>query len=416
MQFPGKNRAEQEKRDKQNGTNTMARKRILVLSFTALGSDPRVYRQICALKDHYEVICAGLGDPQLKGVSFIPLQNPRLNLFSAVKAVGRLALRQFERHYWKSTRIQMSLQALRDVRADVVLANDIGILPLALRVSGGSPVLFDAHEYAPEEFSDQWLFRWLFQPYRRYLCRRYIPQTTAMMTVCEAIAQRYARENGVEPVVVLNAPPYEELFPSPGPAEDGPVRLIHHGGACPSRRLEAMIDMMDDLDKRFQLDFMLVEVIPGYVDWLKRRAAANPRIRFRSPVSMQSLARETNRYDLGVYLLPPSNFNNRAALPNKFFEFIQARLGVAIGPSPEMARFVRRYELGLVADEFTPASLAEKLNGLSAADIQRFKQNAHRAARKLSAEESRQVLLDVVQSVVARLETGDQRIEHGRAA
>ena len=57
---------------------------------------------------------------------------------------------------------------------------------------------------------------------------------------------------------------------------------------------------------------------------------------------MHELPRMANDYDVGLYLLPPTNFNQRYALPNKFFEFIQGRLAIAIGPSPEMAKLVER--------------------------------------------------------------------------
>jgi hypothetical protein len=96
-----------------------------------------------------------------------------------------------------------------------------------------------------------------------------------------------------------------------------------------------------------------------------------------------------NDFDLGVYLLEPNSFNNRYALPNKFFEFLQGRLGVAIGPSPEMARIVRDTGAGIVAPDFRPETLAAALNRLTADDVRRFKQAAHAAARTYSAEANR---------------------------
>ena len=47
-------------------------------------------------------------------------------------------------------------------------------------------------------------------------------------------------------------------------------------------------------------------------------------------------------YDIGLFILSPINFNYYHALPNKLFEFIQARLAIAVSPSPEMARIVHR--------------------------------------------------------------------------
>ena len=41
--------------------------------------------------------------------------------------------------------------------------------------------------------------------------------------------------------------------------------MVHHGGASPSRRLETMIEAMDQLDDRFRLDFMLLPSVPKYM-------------------------------------------------------------------------------------------------------------------------------------------------------
>src|SRR5690606_30214495 len=103
-----------------------------------------------------------------------------------------------------------------------------------------------------------------------------------------------------------------------------------------------------------------------------------------------------HRYDVGVFLLPPINFNYANTLPNKLFEYIQARLAVAVGPTPEMAAIVRKYGIGLVADDFTPASLAEKLNALTEDDVKLFKQRSSLAARDLSAENNELIFLESV--------------------
>jgi hypothetical protein len=108
------------------------------------------------------------------------------------------------------------------------------------------------------------------------------------------------------------------------------------------------------------------------------------------------LPRYLNQYDVGLYLLPPTNFNYQLALPNKLFEFVQARLAVAIGPSLEMARLVREYDCGIVSDEFSPESLARRLNELDREHIDHFKQRSHFAARELCFEKNSEVLLGMI--------------------
>jgi hypothetical protein len=88
--------------------------------------------------------------------------------------------------------------------------------------------------------------------------------------------------------------------------------------------------------------------------------------------------------------------NTRLSLPNKLFEFVQARLALAVWPCPEMARMVREHDLGVVSEDFTVASMATELSRLTREDIAGFKANAHRAAKHLCAEANREPFLDLV--------------------
>lgn len=361
-------------------------KRALVLSFTDLGRDPRVNRQIRFLARDFRVTAAGLGDPGIEGVEFLPLRGPEGSRIARALAAPLLVSGRYERYYWSRPEIRQARERLSGRQADLFVANDIEALPVVLEAAGKTPVLFDAHEYAPRQFEDLWRWRLLHRPFREYLCRTYIPRTAAMLTVCDTIAAAYARDTGVEPRVIWNAPEFAALEPSRGGADDGQVRLVHHGGAQRSRRLELMIDTLKALPPRFTLDFLLVPADPAYLQELRARAACRPGIRFLPPVPMRDLPRALNRYDAGIYILPPVNFNHQAALPNKFFEFVQARLAVGIGPSVEMKNLVERFGLGVVAEDFSPPALARALGGLDAGRIAAFKNRAHAAARELSAE------------------------------
>jgi hypothetical protein len=84
------------------------------------------------------------------------------------------------------------------------------------------------------------------------------------------------------------------------------------------------------------------------------------------------------------------------ALPNKLFEFIQARLAIAVGPSPEMAAIVREHACGVVADDFTPRALADVLAGVTREQIATFKAGANGAAQLLNAEQNQEIVLRLV--------------------
>jgi hypothetical protein len=118
------------------------------------------------------------------------------------------------------------------------------------------------------------------------------------------------------------------------------------------------------------------------------------------PVKSSEVVTFIHPYDMGIFLLPPINFNYANTLPNKLFDFIQARLAIGIGPTPEMASLVSKYVLGVVADDFSAQSLAKKINALTAEEITIFKNNANKAAYELSAEKNKIILNDLVSNLL----------------
>jgi hypothetical protein len=373
---------------------------VLVISFTDLKRDPRVNRQLDALRARYRVIAAGTGDPELEGVRFVGCKRAPRPLVAKLREAAELLLRRYETHYWGMAHILELRHKLQNVHVDLIVANDIEALPLALSLANGTKVIFDAHEYAPREFEERLVWRLTRQGYVRSLCDEYIHRASGMMTVADGIAEEYERNYGIRVVVVYNTPKYQALAPTE--TRGDVFRMIHHGNAMPARKLENMLEAMEFLDQRFRLDLMLLPVVPSYLESLKQRAHRDGRIRFLPPVSMQDLVSVSSAYDIGLYLLEPSSFNNLHALPNKFFEFIQSRLAIAIGPSPEMARLVERYDCGVVAQSFAPADMAEALMQLDAGRIDYFKRQADVAARELCFERSSEALLALVEQVLSR--------------
>jgi hypothetical protein len=377
----------------------MERKKILVISFSPIGRDPRVTRQLSLLARDFDVSVSGYSPEPADSVRFIELNRPALNRAMRLTWEMLLLTGRFEQYYWNRPEIKQGLDMLSGLRFDLVVANDISALPLALHVAKGRPVLLDTHEYSPEEFADSFLWRVRFGRYNRYLCIQYMHRASATMTVCNGVADEYHRSVGIRPLVMENAAPFQRL--SPSPSQPGLIKMIHHGGASRARHLDLMIDIVKRLDARFSLDFMLVPGDTTYISELKRRASTCDRIQFVDPVPMPLICMATNKYDLGLYLLLPTNKNHRFALPNKLFEFVQARLGVAIGPSPEMAGIVRQYKLGVVSESFDTAAMAASLNALTDVDITRFKQASHAAAQELSFEARSNRMLELVERLLS---------------
>lgn len=376
--------------------------RVLIISMSDLARDPRVDRQIAFLRPAYEVVAAGLGPPTDPSVRFVDLslrlQPGPAEIMRQSRSLTRLIAKRHEAVYWRHPLNRAALERLADTQADIVIANDLSALPLACRVAGAAPVIFDAHEFAIEEHADRAWWKALMAPYVDALLRGYLPRIAGMMTVAPGIAELYEKTYGAKSVVVTNAPPAAALEPSP---VGSPIRLIHHGHAHPQRSIELTIEATDLLDDRFELDLMLMPNGSRYFGRIERLVAERPRVRLVEPVPTREIVRTCNEYDVGVFLLPPSNENMRLVLPNKLFEFIQARLAVVIGPSPEMARIVRESGCGLVAQDFTPEGLATELRDLTPERIAHYKRQADRAASYLNAESNRDTVLRLVEHALA---------------
>lgn len=306
---------------------------------------------------------------------------------AALALLGKIVPRAYDLWYFTRPAYNQLYQAALKSSADAFLANDWETLPAAASAAAqmDAKLIFDAHEFAPLEVeeSKSWLF-WS-SPTIRYLLRRYAPRADASVTVCVPIAERYTREYGFSPIVVMNAPKpvTTQIYP---PSSDT-IRLVHHGSAAASRRLDWLVEAVALSDPRFELHFFLVGS-EGEIQRLQQRAKTRlaDRAFFHEPVAPQHILETIAAYDLGLCVIPPTNYSYLVSLPNKFFDYINARLGVLIGPSPAMKALVDTYGFGVVTSEFTPESIAQTLNALTPDRIAAMKQAADAAAQMLNAD------------------------------
>ena len=140
----------------------------------------------------------------------------------------------------------------------------------------------------------------------------------------------------------------------------------------------------------------------GYQDELRRKAASIKRISFLDPVSFSMIIPTISEYDIGFFYYQPTGFNILHSLPNKLFEYIQARLMLAIGPSPDMADLVNEYGCGVVADAFSIKDMANALNSLTTADIEMCKMRSDRAARDLCFEKESRKMIDLMSRLLVK--------------
>lgn len=367
------------------------RKRICLISFSPVYRDGRVLRQIEYLIPHYDLTVVGYGAAPQYDVEWIPVDNQtKLDLVKStlLLAAGRSIPALSEYRYWHHRPFAQAFAHMQARQWDAFYANEWSALPVAVRVaaSNRAPVVYDAHEFSPLQFEHHVGWRTLYAPMIRYLLRQYAPHVSASITVCQAIAERYHQEFGLTPIVVRSAPKPVDV---PDHAIDPAcIQLVHHGNAQYNRRLEFMIEAVAHMDERYHLNFMLVDHEKGCLDRLKRLAQqiAPGRVTFVDPVHPMQIVSTLARYDVGLSLMYPISYNYRMALPNKFFEAINAGLAVVVGQSPMMIDIINQFECGVASPDFEPESVAATVNRLTVEDIQTMRAASRRAAQVLNAD------------------------------
>ena len=272
---------------------------------------------------------------------------------------------------------------------DLIIVEDLQLLPLAFRIKEDSKILFDAREYYTKQREESFLFRKAEAPILEHICQNYLKKCDHLITVSSGLAREYKKEFGVIMNVYKSVPFYQKF--SVKKTSSDKIRMVHHGAAGRNRKIENMIEVVKRLDGRYTLDFFLVGSTK-YISELKDKASSCSRIKFNDPVCYQSIIPTLQNYDIGFFYVEPTTFNLLNCLPNKFFEYIQARLAIAIGPSPCMQEIVENNKCGFIANEFSIDSMVQTLQKLSIDLIDIAKENSNQAALNLCHEAESKLL------------------------
>lgn len=395
---------------------------VLILGVTDASRDPRLHRQIESLKGKYKIAVMANEAPQDKSISFFPRVEPAIvrkkksfpSIFNATRKeygygltffifirfflIKSIIFQTFSFSFDKCFFRRKIVNSIKKIPFRMILANDLSALPLAVWAAKGRPVVFDAHEYYPGQFpkTRATLYR---RKYDYKILKSFLPICIAMSTVGEGIANLYRKIYNGKIEIVMNAPEFADLaFSKPNTS----IRFVHHGAAVRGRNLESLLKAFSLIGKGHKLDLYLVKGDGAYLEKLKQISNDIEGVSIFPPVPMTSIVDVLNSYDVGIYALPPTSDNQKWALPNKFFEFIQARLAVVIGPSPEMAAFVSTYDLGIVSKGFDAESLAKVMGALTPKEILKYKENAQKVALRLSSEPQKTKIVDMVSDILKK--------------
>lgn len=372
--------------------------KILIVQYGNADSEPRLLRQIYALKDEFELETLSYAPCNIDNITNHNIyEEPKRNIIRKIKRSTQYLFRFYDQFYWNLYRLKL-LSFFKNHDYDVIISHDIPTLPLCLAISDGkSKVIFDSHDYHPAEFDENLAWVLFEKPFIIYLCKKYIPKVDLFITSSIGIAEEYHKLLNIMPKVITNARAYCQLEPSS--VDEKKIRMVHHGAAISGRKIEKMIEVQKKLGENYELHLYLTgEGSPYYKKLINKSLGHN--VFFHKPVSYNNIVREINQYDIGLYLMSIPNLNNYIAIPNKIYEFIQARLCCVVSPTIELKRIVNENNVGIVSCDFTSEVMAAEIKKLSANQIFEYKYACNIAAKQLSSDENLKLIREYVKDVL----------------
>ncbi len=283
-------------------------------------------------------------------------------------------------------------------KVDVLLSNDLDTLPanyLVARIRG-KELVYDSHEYYTEtpELVNRKFVRGIWKRIEGWI----FPKLKRVYTVNESIAGLFIEKYRVPVAVIRNLPYRQEYVVEKTREELGlpagrKIILLQGAGINIQRGTEEMVSAMQYIENT-------VFVIIGGGDVLgnlKRQVSEmglNDKVLFIPRMPFSQLYRYTVHADIAVTLDKDTNINYRFSLPNKLFDYIQARVPVLASDLVEIRKVVEGYGIGRIIPTHEPVEIAAAVNDMLSDSIQyeKWKENLSFAAEALCWEKEEEKL------------------------
>ncbi|NNC70605.1 MAG: glycosyltransferase [Flavobacteriaceae bacterium] len=144
------------------------------------------------------------------------------------------------------------------------------------------------------------------------------------------------------------------------PDIEGRKIFIYQGAVNMGRGLELMIDALPFINHAIFLIVGDGDIKKQLISKV-RKAGLDEKVKFLGMVSTEELRNITAQASLGVSLEEDLGLNYRYALPNKLYDYIQAKIPVLVSDLPDMKALVESYDVGIVLKERTPANVAKSI-------------------------------------------------------
>ena len=170
------------------------KRKVLIISTRDLTSAPRVIRELQVLyENNYLIWTIGTrpaiqGDIQFISVSAIKKSlleyffNLMSKLFRIFPLINPLISRRYRKLY----------DYIASVKPDIVISHEPDFLPYLIKIRKTIPyrIVYNAHEYHPLEFTNNFLWNFFQRPYYEKIYKIGLPEIDLLINVCQSISEK----------------------------------------------------------------------------------------------------------------------------------------------------------------------------------------------------------------------------------
>ncbi len=277
-------------------------------------------------------------------------------------------------------------------KKDILLSNDLDSLLPNYMISRlqKKKLVYDSHELFSELPSVQGRFS---QNIWRYLEKRLLPKIKYFFTVSDSIAEWYFKAYGTKPLVLKNLPEYKNIFKS----ESEDKYILYQGALNDGRGLIPLIEAMQKID--------ITLIIAGDGPYKSKieseiiKCNVTDKVKLIGKIYPDKLVKITQEATLGISLEEDFGLSYRYSLPNKLFDYIQAKTPIVATYLPEIKKIVTTYKIGEIIETHSPESISSTINKVLENGKNHYQQNLEKASKELIWENQEAILLTVFRNI-----------------
>ncbi|WP_295738304.1 capsular biosynthesis protein [uncultured Helicobacter sp.] len=284
---------------------------------------------------------------------------------------------------------------------NLLIVEDITLLPFACEYKKHNPqckILIDLREFYPLEYENdtQWLQG--LGRFFSFLCESYLSCVDFAFSVSDGLCERYKKDFHIPCKTFLSLPPFYDV--SPRPTQER-IKILYHGFISPDRSSMELLDLARLLEQTpFSLHIMALSNQKGFLESFTQQAKSITSLQILQPVAMKEIIPTSLEYDIGLIPFKPTTFNLAHCMPNKLFEYLQARLAILSTPLQDMSHFLNTSQCGIITNGFESSDIVSALTKHTKDDIDKLKHNAHLAAQKWHLDMNLEILKNVLSDVL----------------